>query len=124
MSTNLSVLQRFVDAVNAGDIDVLDGLLGADVVDHHLPPEIPAGLAGVKLWARMLVGALELQVRIIDVVEDGDRTALRAAISGTHNGEFAGMPATGRSFAAEMMSIERFAGAASSNGGRSPTTHR
>jgi len=39
MSTNLTVRQRDVDAVDGGDIDVLDELLAAEIVDHNLPAE-------------------------------------------------------------------------------------
>ncbi len=38
----------------------------------------------------------DLRVEIDDVVADGDRVALRLTIRGTHQGEFVGIPATGR----------------------------
>lgn len=110
-TTATDVVRRYVDAVNAGDIDAIDALAADDLIDHHLPPGIPAGREGVKLWCTMLHDALALQVEIQDLVvqrgEDDDRVAVRARITGTHVGEFAGMAPTGRSFDASFISIER-----------------
>jgi predicted ester cyclase len=106
-TTAAGLTRRFVAAMNAGDLDALDDLLDPGIVDHHLPPGIPAGIAGVKLWCSMLRDALDLHVVIEDLVGDGDRVAVRGRITGTHVGEFAGMPATGRRFDASFLSIER-----------------
>jgi predicted ester cyclase len=108
-TTASELTRRFVAAMNAGDLDALDDIIDPDVVDHHLPPGIPAGIAGVKFWCRLLGDALDLHVEIQDLVADGDRVAVRARITGTHVGEFAGMPATGRRFDASFLSIERAA---------------
>jgi predicted ester cyclase len=108
-TTAAELTRRFVAAMNARDLDALDDIVDPDVVDHHLPPGIPAGVAGVKFWCRLLGDALDLHVEIQDLVADGDRVAVRARITGTHVGEFAGMPATGRRFDASFLSIERAA---------------
>jgi len=55
----------------------------------------------------MLRTALQLHIQVNDVVDAGDRVAVRGRITGTHVGDFAGMPATGRSFDAAYMSFER-----------------
>jgi predicted ester cyclase len=109
-ATAADLARRFVAAMNAGDLAALDDILDPAIVDHHLPPGIPAGIAGVKLWCALLGEALDLHVEIEDVVEAGDRVAVRARITGTHVGEFGGMPATGRRFDASFMSIERAEG--------------
>ena len=83
-------------------------MIHPDIVDHHLPPGIPAGRAGVAFWCTMLHEALQLHIAIEDAVEQGDRVALRATVSGCHVADFAGLPATNRSFTASMMSVERF----------------
>jgi predicted ester cyclase len=108
--TAAELTRRFVAAMNAGDLAALDDILDPAIVDHHLPPGIPAGIAGVKFWCALLGEALDLHVDIEDLVEAGDRVAVRARITGTHVGEFGGLPATGRRFDASFMSIERAAG--------------
>ena len=101
------VALAYVAAVNEGRVDRLDDLVHPDVVDHHLPPELPPGVEGLRRWATVLHEALRLRVDVRDVAVDGDLVAVRARITGTHVGEFAGMPATGRSFDAQYMSFER-----------------
>ena len=105
--TNLDVFRQWVGRFNARDFDGIAQLIDADIVDHHLPPGLPAGREGAMQWFHVLVDALDLRLTVEDAVESGDRVAVRAAITGTHAGEFAGLPATGRSFATTMISIER-----------------
>jgi predicted ester cyclase len=45
-----------------------------------------------------------------DIIEQGDKVVVRARISGTHLGEFNGIPATGRSIDLPFMIIYRFEG--------------
>jgi steroid delta-isomerase-like uncharacterized protein len=106
-STNLDVFRQWVERFNRRDFDGIAELVDTDIVDHHLPPGLPAGRAGAMQWFRLLADALELRITIEDTVEDGDRVAVRASITGTHVGAFAGVPATGRSFTTSMISIER-----------------
>ena len=106
--SNLDVLTRWIDAVNAGDLSVLDEVVGEHIVDHHLPPGIPAGREGVRQWIRMLCDSLLIHLEVQETVVEADRIAVRAICSGTHVGDYLGFPATNRSFKAEMISIERF----------------
>jgi predicted ester cyclase len=105
--TNTDVFHEWVERFNRRDFDGIAELIHADVVDHHLPPGLPPGREGAMQWFRMLAGALDLRLAVEDTVESGDRVAVRASITGTHVGEFAGIPATGRSFVTSMISIER-----------------
>ena len=45
-----------------------------------------------------------------DIVAEGDKVAVRAIFSGVHQGEFQGMPATGRQVSLPVMLIYRIAG--------------
>ena len=101
---------EYAAAVDAGDLDRLEDLLAEDVVDHHLPPGLPTGRAGVRAWIALLKEALDLRVEVLDVVAGTDRVAVRARITGQHVGDFEGLAATGRSFAAEYHSVERIVG--------------
>jgi len=106
--TNLEILTRWIDAVNAADLSVVDEVVDEHIVDHHLPPGIAAGREGVRQWVRMLCHSLLIHLDVQETVVDGDRVAVRAICSGTHVGDYLGFPATNRSFKAEMISIERF----------------
>jgi predicted ester cyclase len=105
--TGIDVFHQWVERFNTRDFDGIADLIDADIVDHHLPPGLPPGRAGAMQWFRALAEGLDLRLTVEDTVEHGDRVAVRASITGTHIGEFAGIPATGRSFTTTMISIER-----------------
>lgn len=109
MSANRELLERWMDAINRRDLSDIDDMIGADIVDHHLPHGLPPGRAGVRYWLTLLDEALQMQISIDDMVEQNDRIAVRATISGCHVADFMGLAATNRTFVAQVMTIERFA---------------
>ena len=96
------------EAFNANRPDDAAGLVTDDFVDHHVPPEIPRGPAGLRAWWNILHAAFDARIDVDDVIEGTDRVASRWTFSGTHTGEFNGIPATNATFAATFMSIDRF----------------
>jgi predicted ester cyclase len=44
-----------------------------------------------------------------DVISDGDKVAVRVRVTGTNEGEFMGMPATGKSVDVQLIDILRLA---------------
>ena len=56
---NKALLRRFIAIWNTGDVATADEFVSADLVDHSLPPGLPAGLAGFKL----LVGGFRVPSR-------------------------------------------------------------
>jgi predicted ester cyclase len=51
-----------------------------------------------------------MHITITDVIAEDDRVAGRFTFSGTHRGEFNGIPPTNRSFSVEGVDIYRFEG--------------
>lgn len=92
-----TVVRRFFDQLwNAGDLGCADEVLSPGHV-HHIgdyrmegPDEVAATVARFRTAFPDLHFALE------DVVSDGDRVVVRWTATGTHQGEFVGVPATGR----------------------------
>jgi predicted ester cyclase len=68
----------------------------------------------VEEWAgmgEMMYAAFPDATHTIDeVLEVGDRVALRGSFSGTHAGELMGVPATGKAITVTFMNFDRFAG--------------
>ena len=110
MGTHADATRRLVEAFNVNRPDDVADLVTDDFIDHHVPPEIPRGLEGVRLWWSILHGAFDGRIDFEDLVEGGDRVASRWRFSGAHIGEFNGIPATNKTFSAEFMSIDRFEG--------------
>ncbi|WP_230492484.1 ester cyclase [Martelella alba] len=50
----------------------------------------------------------EFRIEILDVLAQGDRVAVRAAMSGVHQGELFGIPPTGRTFTVALHEFHEF----------------
>lgn len=93
-----SLLERWFAAGDAGDLDAFDDLLHPDVVVHA-----PMGLsskgpeAEKEVWRDALRAMPDIR-HDIQEVSVGDSIAARAVVTGTLKGDFAGVPANGRSF--------------------------
>ena len=56
----------------------------------------------------MLAAFPDLRMDVQDSFASGDKAVARLRISGTHQGEFMGIPATGKSAAVDLIDITRF----------------
>jgi steroid delta-isomerase-like uncharacterized protein len=95
---NAALLRDSVEAFNAGDMTKLLAVAAPDIILHYA--EMPEPLRGRETWQQgyelVRRGFPDLKIRIDDLVAAGDKVALRLTLSGTHEGEFQGIPATGR----------------------------
>jgi steroid delta-isomerase-like uncharacterized protein len=51
----------------------------------------------------------DLQITVEDLIESGDKLVVRNTVTGTHQGEYMGLPPTGRSVTYNEIFIFRFA---------------
>jgi predicted ester cyclase len=87
----LGVIER---GWNEGDLGAIDELVHPDYVRHTAQGDIDRD--GFKQRIAMVRNAFpDLHVTIDDVVEDGDRRALRSTVRGTHQNAFLGIEPTG-----------------------------
>ena len=113
MSTeeNKAVVRRWFDEVlSRGDLDALDSICAEchpqfAVVRGVIEPA-PLGMSGLKNLITGLRSAFpDLQATVEEQIAEGDKVVTRVTIRGTQEGEFLGMPATGRSFTIPGVSI-------------------
>jgi predicted ester cyclase len=52
----------------------------------------------------------DLHITIEDLIEEGDKVVSRQSVTGTHQGEYMGIPPTGKSITYKEIFILRFAG--------------
>ena len=100
MSTeeNKAIAKRAVEAINAGDLSLLESLVAPDGADHAVPPGMPPTRESALQFLTMFRAAFpDLHYTLEDVIAEGDRVVQRSTASGTMKGEFLGMPATGKS---------------------------
>ena len=103
----LQVLER---AFNAGDFEGLDEAFTPDVRLHDPGLEM-RGIAELKVGLTMLRTAFpDFHFTADDRLVDGDRVALRYRGQGTHQGDFKGIPPTGRRVSYSGMLMVRYEG--------------
>lgn len=108
--SNADTLRRLFTFMDEKDIPAIRELLA---------PEFRAVMGGnppmsADEWAdmgEMMYAAFPDGTHTIDeVLEIGDHVVLRGSFSGTHAGEFMGLPPTGKEMTVTFMNFDRFAG--------------
>lgn len=95
---NASIVRRFADEViTQGKIESAAEYVWEDVVEQVPLPGQGPGLDGLKDVLRsMRAGFPDIIFSIKEQITEGDKVASRFEWTGTHKGEFLGVPATGR----------------------------
>ncbi len=93
---NKAIARKFFRMFELGDPSMADEFVATDYYNHDAPdPSI--GLEGVKSAVIAFKKAFpDAQVNIAYQLAEGDKVASRYTWSGTHQGEFYGVPATGK----------------------------
>jgi predicted ester cyclase len=106
---NIATFRRAIDeGWNQGNLEVIDELFAPDFVEHQ--PGIAPGREGVKGSIRALRAAFpDLHLAVEDAAAAGDRVWLRLHGTGTHDGPFMGLPATGRRIDITVIDVVRVA---------------
>jgi steroid delta-isomerase-like uncharacterized protein len=113
-TSNKATLTRFIDAANTGDAELLsktiEELIEPDALIRTPLPIDATGAELVKeLWARLHRAYADLHITIEDLIEEGDKVVFRNTVTGTHQGEYMGIPPTGKSVTYNEIFIARFA---------------
>jgi hypothetical protein len=87
--------------------DVLNGRNLDAVGDYHADERL---IEGVRRGCFAYFEAFpDLHVSIDELIAEGDRVFCRSTMTGTHDGEYKGIPATGRHISAESAEVFRIA---------------
>jgi hypothetical protein len=111
---NKATIRRFEDAVNTGDLDriarTIDEVFEPDVLIGTPLPVQATGTQSLKqVWAMLLQGLPDLHVTIEDLIAESDKVVSRNSVTGTHQGEYMGLPPTGKSVTYDEIFLVRFA---------------
>jgi len=94
---NKNIVRRYQEAYNKNDFDALAELVAADVLTPNIISGMPPGLEGAKVVHQTtLIGMPDYHTVIEDLIAEGDKVAARVTMTGTHTGDFWGIPPTGR----------------------------
>ena len=103
-AANAELARRFYEELHTGDVAVADEIIAADAVFHMTGGSI--GREESKQEAAAIKAAFpDVAWPIEDTIVDGDKVAVRWTFSGTHEGEFGGIPASGNRVVVTGISI-------------------
>jgi steroid delta-isomerase-like uncharacterized protein len=85
---NKQLVRRLVqEGVNGRDLDVLDEVAGGELAD------------AARRWIGPFREAFpDFEMQVVDLIAEDDKVVAHFLCSGTHRGEWRGVPATGRRF--------------------------
>ena len=111
--SNKAAVRRFHDATTTGDAELIsqtiDELVEPDAVIHTPLPIEAAGAQLLKeVFVRLHRAFPDLYITIEDLIEEGDKVVSRNTVTGTHQGEYMGIPPTGKSVTYNEIFVVRF----------------
>ncbi|MEO3806866.1 ester cyclase [Nonomuraea sp. B1E8] len=114
LTHNKATFRRFHDAISTGDAEIIaktiDEFVDPDVrIGTPLPIETKGTQALKDVLAALHRAFPDLHVEIEDMIAEGDRVVTRNTVTGTHRGEYMGVPPTGKSVTYKEIIIARFA---------------
>jgi steroid delta-isomerase-like uncharacterized protein len=112
-TSNRATLKLFIDAMNTGDPEVvsetIDELVEPDAqIRTPLPIEATGQQLLKEVFGRLHRAFPDLRVNVEDVIAEGDKIVSRNSVTGTHQGEYMGIPPTGKSVTYNEIFIARF----------------
>jgi steroid delta-isomerase-like uncharacterized protein len=110
--SNKEVIRKFLEEViNQNRMERADDLVVEDFVELDPLPGQRQGREGLKQVLGMMRAAFpDIHWVVEEMVAEGDTVVSRFTWTGTHRGEFLGVPATGRSVVVKGVVIDQLAG--------------
>ena len=107
---NIATQERAAAQINAGEIDAaMDTMFAVDAVDHDPAPGQGPGREGFRSFFQTLTTAFpDAHLEPQTMVVDDENVAFAYTLTGTHKGEFNGVPATGNRIEVRGLQIGRF----------------
>ena len=104
-----ATMRRSYELISHGDIDGFGRLVAAGFIEHEVTPGLPPTKEGVlELFRGYLAAFPDLRMHVDEIIASGDTTVARVTVTGTQDGEFMGMPPSGRRAEVQLIDIMRF----------------
>jgi steroid delta-isomerase-like uncharacterized protein len=111
-TSNKATVRRFLEAMNTGDAE-----LASQTIDEVFEPDVkqhtPFEATGTQALKEMVVARLyrafpDLHITVEELIAEGDKVVEKDMVTGTHQGEYNGLPPTGKSVSYNEIFIMRF----------------
>ncbi len=106
-----ALVQDLYDALVPGaDVSaVIDRCFADDFVENEvLPGQDTSRETPKQMFTRVFAAFPDFRATVHDVILDGDTAAVRLTFSGTHQGDFMGVPASGKHVEFNVIDIHEF----------------
>ena len=109
--TNKALVRRYY-AESMGDLAGIEQVVSATFVDHHFPPGLPPGPAGVRQFFQSILGGIfsDMKLEFDFLLAEGDKVDCHFALVAKHTGEFAGIQPKGNIIRCPAISTFRVEG--------------
>jgi len=106
-----TLIRRFYEEIDKGNIAILDELVAENYIDHN-PPPFPTSATGrdrLKREFKIFLEATPGYHQIEDQIAEGDKVVTRLTSYGKHEGDLPGAPRTGNEMKMTSITIHRIA---------------
>ncbi len=105
-----ATMRSTYERINAGDIAGFGELVADDFVEHLELPGLPPTKEGMLGFFRetLLAAFPDMRMDVEDLIASEDKTVARVKVTATHQGEFMGVPPTGKHVEMQLIDIMRF----------------
>jgi steroid delta-isomerase-like uncharacterized protein len=103
---NKTVIKKlFEQGMNERKFEMLKDIIGPDFINHGIP-NANRGPEGFKeVLGQFLTGYPDMKINLENIIADGDMVATRGYWTGTNNGSFMGIPATGKKVKVDFIDV-------------------
>jgi steroid delta-isomerase-like uncharacterized protein len=99
----------FAEVMNEGKEETIDELCAESFVEHDPLPGTSPDRQGIHDFVKQVRAAFpDIEMTADDILAEGDRLAVRSTMRGTHQGEFMGIPASGKKVEVSNYDFVRF----------------
>lgn len=106
---NVAAQEKFGEAINTGKLEMIREVVADDLKDHDPAPSQAPGPQGlIDFFSQMRTAFRDFHVEVEHLVTDEENVAFAYTATGTHQGDFMGIAATGKNFKIRGMQIGRF----------------
>lgn len=106
---NIEQQKKFGAAAQSGAFKQFHDLVAPDCVDHDpAPGQVPGPQGYADLFGTLHTAFPDMKIEVVHLVADADNVAFAYTLTGTHNGPFMAVPATGKAIKIRGLQISRF----------------
>ena len=107
---NKALMQQFIDGMNAQDPSFVGRFVAPNYVEHDPMPGQAPGAQGLQDMMQMFyAGFPDMKGTVNQIISEGDVVSVALTTTGTHNGDFMGIPATGKKISITEVHMVRIA---------------